>query len=124
MGENILAALGGLSGLLTSAPSVGIPILNAIGQHMQGNSNTNASLSNLLSQMQSNPGSAATYAALIASLPNVPAGVLTEVEGAVALASNVTAYVQAIVAAKQALNEATSNSGIGSILAGLTVPAA
>jgi hypothetical protein len=124
MGENIFAALSGLSGLLTSAPSIGIPILNALGQHMQGNTNTNASLNTLLEQMQSNPVNAATYAALIASLPNVPPGVLNEVNGAVALASNPTAYIQAIIAAKAELNNATSNSAIGGILAGLTLPAA
>jgi hypothetical protein len=120
MGENIFAALSGLSGLITSSPALGIPILNAIGQHMQGNSNTNQSLSTLLEQMQANPAAAATYAALIASLPNVPAGVLNEVNGAVALASNQTAYIQAIVAAKAELTTATSNSSIGAILAGLT----
>ena len=121
MGVNIVSEL---STLLTSAPTIGIPILNALGQHMQGNGNTMASLNSLLAQMQSNPAAAPTYAALIASLPNVPPGVLNEVEGAVALASNETAYVQAIVAAKAALTEATSNSSIGAILAGLTVPAA
>lgn len=119
-----LEVLTSLSSLLTtSGPQVAVPILNAIGSHMQGNSNTNTSLSTLLEQMQANPSAAATYAALIASLPNVPPGVLNEVTGAVALASNQTAYVQAIIAAKAELNTATSNAGIGAILAGLKPPA-
>ena len=116
--------LSGLSGLLTSAPTTAIPLLNAIGTHLQGNANTNASLGSLLDQMQSNPAAAATYAALIASLPNVPKEVLTEVNGAVALASNQIAYVQAIIAAKQALNSSNSTSAIGGLLAGLQLPAA
>lgn len=113
-----------LSSLLTSAPTTSIPILNAIGQHLQGNTNTNTSLSTLLDQMQANPAAAATYAALIASLPNVPPAVLTSVNGAVALVSNTTAYIQEILVAKQALNSATSTTSIGNILAGLTLPAA
>lgn len=114
--------LSSLSSLLTAAPTTAIPVLNAIGTHLQGNTNTNTSLASLLDQMQSNPAAAPTYAALIASLPNVPAAVLTEVNGAVALAADHTAYVQAIVAAKQALNTASSTSAIGSLLAGLTIP--
>jgi hypothetical protein len=124
MGQNILQMLSGLSGLITSAPTVAVPLLNALGVHMQGNSSTNSSITALLDQMQAHPEAAVTYEALISALPNVPAGVLTELDGAAALASDKTAYVEAMIRAKAALGAATSNSAIGSILAGLTVPTA
>ena len=115
-----------LSGLLSNSATAGtgITILQSIGTHMQGNAATNSSLASLLEQMQANPANAATYAALIAALPNVPGAVLTEINGAVALASDHTAYVEAIIRAKAALNTATSTSSLGGILAGLTPPAA
>lgn len=113
-----------LSTMFSAGGPAAISALNAIGTHMQGTATTNQSVGDLLTQMQSNPANAATYAALIVSLPNVPAGVKTEVEGAVALASNQIAYVQAIIAAKQALNQANSTSALGGLLAGLSLPAA
>lgn len=117
--ENILSTL---STLLTSSSTTAIPLLNAIGTHLQGNTNTNSSLASLLDQMQANPSAAPTYAALIASLPNVPAAVLTAVNGAVALDTNSTAFVQQVLEAKQALNQASSTNALGSLLAGLTLP--
>jgi len=124
MGQNVFTMLSGLSGLLTSAPTVAIPLLNALGVHMQGNANTNTSIGALLEQMQAHPEAAVTYEALISALPNVPPAVLTELEGASALASDKVAYVQAMIRAKAALGGATSTSALGGILAGLSLPAA
>ena len=120
MGENILTAL---SSLLTAAPTTAVPLLNIIGQHMQGNAATNQSLTTLLTQMASNPSAAATYSALIAALPNVPQSVIVEIEGAVAVASNPVAYAQAMTRAQAALTAANSTSALGGILAGLSLPA-
>lgn len=124
MGENIITMLSGLSGLITSAPSAAIPLLNALGVHMQGNASTNSSISTLLEQMQAHPEAATTYEALISALPNVPPAVITEIDGASALASDKTAYIEAMIRAKAALTAATNSSTIGSILAGLTLPSA
>jgi hypothetical protein len=123
MGVNILTELSGLSSLLSGSASTAVPILNAIGLHLQGNSNTNTSLSNLLMQMHDNPAAAPTYAALIAALPNVPEAVLVEINGAVAVATDKVAFAQALTRAQAALAASNSTSAIGGLLAGLSVPA-
>ncbi len=117
-----ISALGNLlSTLLSNSATSGLATtaLNQLGSHLTTSQTTATTVGALLDQMQQNPGNASTYSALIASHDGVPAGVMTYVNAAVQVSNDKTAYITEIVQAKAALQAATSQGTLGTILTAL-----